>query len=315
MGKDDEVAKQCWTLCKKDPEAWRATCARLPSEQDEANKLLGEATQHLFARHRTGVVATATLEAIMRVLPTVALVLALLGAACGGSDNSPSSPTASNKNPTLASVTVTPAFGVAYLTTFTFTASASDPDGDALAYVWTFVDGFRGQIATGSSATVQGTFQVAFPATGVKARLTVTDGNGGSAAAESTGFVVGSMSVDWRVTSSKFPGVAMFYLHLTQDSQGRVTGEIRDGGDSKLGATAPDAPGQIDAQGRLTLLRLKFTSGMDVTINGQMQPDGIRVIGTFVNARGATYNGVRLEGLPVTLEIDLGMTGSVAQKR
>jgi len=239
----------------------------------------------------------------MRVLPTVALVLALSGAACGGSDDSPSSPTASNQNPALAGVTVTPTFGVAYLTTFTFTSSASDPDGDALAYAWTFVDGFRGQISTGSSATVQGTFQVAFPAPGVKARLSVTDGKGGSATAESKSFVIGSMSAGWMVTSSRFPGVAMYYLQLTQDSTGRVTGEIRDGGAAKLGTTDPAAPGQIDAQGRLTLLRLKFTSGVDVTINGQMQPDGIRVTGTFVNTHHAAYNGVPLEGLPVTLEI------------
>lgn len=240
----------------------------------------------------------------MRVLPTVALVLALSGAACGGSDDSPSSPTASNRNPTLAGVTVTPTFGVAYLTTFTFTASASDPDGDALAYAWTFVDGFRGQISTGSSATVQGTFQVAFPATGVKARLTVTDGKGGSATAESAGFVIGSMSAGWTVTSPRFPGVAMYYLQLTQDSTGRVTGEIRDGSAAtRLGTTDPAAPGQMDAQGRLALLRLKFTSGVDVTINGQMQPDGIRVAGTFVNTHRAAYNGVPLEGLPVTLEI------------
>jgi hypothetical protein len=240
----------------------------------------------------------------MRYLRAVALVLAALGAACGGDDNAPSSPTASNRNPALASVTVTPAFGVAYLTTFTFTANASDADGDALAYVWTFVDGFKGQIATGSSATVQGTFQVAYPATGVKARLTVTDGKGGSATAESGSFIVGSMSTDWIVTSSKFPGVAMFYLHLTQDSSGNVTGEIRDASGSKVGQTDPAAPGRIDAQGRVTSLRLKFTSGADVTINGQMQPDGTRVIGTFANAHGTRYNGVPLDGLPVTLEID-----------
>jgi hypothetical protein len=115
--------------------------------------------------------------------------------------------------------------------------------------------------------------------------------------------MVASMTNVWEVKSSAFPGVSMFYLHLTQTSTGVVSGDIRSiitG--AKFGETDPAAPGRIDAQGRLTSLRLKFHGGADVTINGQMQPNGYEVVGSF--SGNATLNGVQLDGMPVTLEID-----------
>ena len=63
-------------------------------------------------------------------------------------------------------------------TTLTFSASGSDPDGDALTYNWQFGDGGS---ATGQTATHiyqrAGTFTVA---------MTVTDGRGGSGSASTT---------------------------------------------------------------------------------------------------------------------------------
>lgn len=54
MGKDDEVTKKCWALYKEYPDAWRAIRARLPSERDEAHRLLGQASCRLFKQHFGG---------------------------------------------------------------------------------------------------------------------------------------------------------------------------------------------------------------------------------------------------------------------
>jgi hypothetical protein len=107
------------------------------------------------------------------------------------------------------------------------------------------------------------------------------------------------MNYTWVVTSSAFPGI-MFYLRLLQDSTGAVAGQIIDISDTFLGSAAS---GRIDAQGRLLALRLRFNSGADVTISGQMQRDGFQVVGNFSNTT-SRFNGVPLNGLPVTLEID-----------
>jgi PD-(D/E)XK nuclease superfamily len=49
MGRDDEITKQCWALFEGHREAWRAIRARLPSERDEAHKLLGDVCCSQFA--------------------------------------------------------------------------------------------------------------------------------------------------------------------------------------------------------------------------------------------------------------------------
>ena len=59
--------------------------------------------------------------------------------ACSSNPTSPSGPAATpqpkptpNRAPTIAGLNVSPTFGIAYLTPFTMTAQATDPDGDAL---------------------------------------------------------------------------------------------------------------------------------------------------------------------------------------
>lgn len=240
-----------------------------------------------------------------------ALFLVLMLAGCGGSPQ-PTTPTAptttlppapANRNPAISRLNVSPTFGIAYLTPFTISALASDPDGDALTYSWAFIDSFRGQVLTATGPDVRLVFSVPWPLGSVIARLTVTDGRGGSAIQDSVAFVVGSMSTDWEVKSPAFPGIIMFYLSLRQDSTGVVAGEITNAAGDILGRTDPAAPGRIDAQGQLTRLRLKFDNGADLTISGQMQPNGFEVLGNFTNTT-ATFRGIPLNGLPVILHID-----------
>ena len=90
--------------------------------------------------------------------------------------------TGTNRNP-VAQFTATPGSGTAPLIV-TFNGSASsDPDGDAITYLWTFGDG-----STGSGATTTHTYS----ASGTYvARLTVSDGRGGSAT-QQTSITVGS---------------------------------------------------------------------------------------------------------------------------
>ena len=205
-----------------------------------------------------------------------------------------------NRPPSITGLSGGPAFGIADLTTFAFSVFASDPDGDQLTYAWSVVDSGRGQVRNGSGPNFQGTFSQGL--LGSVVRFVVSDGRGGTASRDSQSFVVGSMSWDWMVTSPRFPDVAMFYLRLRQDAGGVVVGDILTITETVIGKTDPGAPGRIDAQGQVTI-RLKFNNGADVTIAGQMQTNGDQVIGRFVNAR-ATFNGVPLDGLPATMEID-----------
>jgi PKD repeat protein len=81
-------------------------------------------------------------------------------------------PCGTNQNPVISSATADKTIGVASLPV-NFTAAATDPDGDAVSYAWDFGDGGT---ATGATAThtytTGGTFS---------AKVTVTDGKGGSA--------------------------------------------------------------------------------------------------------------------------------------
>ncbi|MCH8086325.1 MAG: PKD domain-containing protein [Chloroflexi bacterium] len=120
-------------------------------------------------------------------LPVLA-VLAIVGAACGGgggdgeaSTEVPSTPTSipaagsENRSPTADFIWHPDAVpeGDNYQTMFTFSASASDPDGDPLTYEWQFTGG-RPPTATGE--LVNTTFPGIAP---YLITLTVSDGRGG----------------------------------------------------------------------------------------------------------------------------------------
>src|SRR5437588_1353928 len=89
-----------------------------------------------------------TKETLVRKILAGGLALVCISAAgCGGgalpSSPSPTTPTApttptppANRAPVINSLNFAPTFGVMGVTEFEFNASASDPDGDDVAYAW-----------------------------------------------------------------------------------------------------------------------------------------------------------------------------------
>ena len=77
--------------------------------------------------------------------------------------------------PPVVTVTATPSSAVAGVTSVDFAATASDPDGDTIAYAWDLGDG-----TTDGGASPSHVYAAAGAYT---ATVTVTDGNGGSAVA------------------------------------------------------------------------------------------------------------------------------------
>jgi hypothetical protein len=172
-----------------------------------------------------------------------------------------------NRAPTV-SATATPAFGIHGLTTFTITATASDPDGDTLTYAWTVGDG-----SSGSSASFTRVFNQGGSFTPA---VTVSDGRGGSASASTSTIVVGSAAGTWRGTGPAALGT--FSFTLAQDGTGRVTGSYFD---STFGAGQLDAASttnRIDAQGAIEM-RVKQGPFNDWTFRGQMDQTGRRITG------------------------------------
>ena len=114
------------------------------------------------------------------------------------------------------------------------------------------------------------------------------------------------MTGDWEVHSTEFPNTILFYLRLTQDAAGRVTGIVfNKATDAVEGQTDPAGQARIDATGNLTTLRIKMKSGADITMSGRMLSDGTstQVDGTFSNT-SMKKNGRPLNGLPFTLSVD-----------
>lgn len=205
------------------------------------------------------------------------LVLALTIAGCGGDSGggSPTSPTTptppttpTNRSPVITSWNITP-FGIQSLTTFQFSAVASDPDGDALVYSWDIAS----NAFTGSSGSI--TFSNGGTWT---ARITVTDGKGGSTT-DSRTFVVGTMTGSWRGTYS----VWIFTSDLTQVG-GLITGTYSD--QDGAGRLDPASANTIDANGNVKL-RYKQATFSDFTFTGTMDSTGRKVTGV-VNGSGYT---------------------------
>jgi uncharacterized protein (DUF1800 family) len=88
-----------------------------------------------------------------------------------------------NRNPTV-SVTVSPGGAVTPGASVTLTAAGQDPDGDALSYVWSQVDGPEVVFGSPQSAQTSLAAPYALNNTHVTLRVTVTDGRGGSATAD-----------------------------------------------------------------------------------------------------------------------------------
>ena len=88
-----------------------------------------------------------------------------------------------NRPPTVT-VSRNPAGNAAVNAAVGFTATASDPDGDTLTYAWDFGDG--------GTSTAQNPTHVYTDAGTYAAKVTVSDGNGGTADATSSVTVVGA---------------------------------------------------------------------------------------------------------------------------
>lgn len=160
-----------------------------------------------------------------------------------------------------------PNFGIAMLTSFAMTASATDPDGDSVTFDWDLGDGSRA-----SGAGVSKTYLTGGLAT---ITLTISDGRGGTATDRRT-ITVGSLGGSWAGTQN-FGGNnnQTSTMQLTQVG-GVVTGTMVLGGFA--GRTDPAQLGRIDSNGSFEI-RWKVDPFLDFTMRGQMDPSGNRISG------------------------------------
>jgi hypothetical protein len=206
------------------------------------------------------------------------IVSVVLISACGGKTSSPSNTTPTspttptpttpvNHAPSITAMSITPSFGIAQLTQFSFSGSASDPDGDAISFAWDVA----GNSFTGTSGTV--TFSNGGNGT---AKLTVTDSNG-AAASDTRTFVVGSATGTWTGTFGSW----VFTSHLTQTGT-LITGDYSD--QLGPGRLDPAVANTIDGNGNVKL-RYKQAVFSDFTFTGTMDATGRRITGV-VNGSG-----------------------------
>jgi hypothetical protein len=163
-----------------------------------------------------------------------------------------------------------PTFGIATLTRFDFNASGSDPDGDTVTYAWDVA----GNASTGTSGSI--TFNP--PGGNGTARVTISDGKGGTAT-DTRQFTVGSGSGTWRGTWAGWE----FTSNLTQNSTS-LTGDYSD--QLGPGRLDPAVANTIDANGNVRL-RYKQAIFSDFTFTGTMDNTGRRITGV-VNGSGAS---------------------------
>lgn len=92
--------------------------------------------------------------------------------------------------PPTAKLRLTPSSGITPATEITLDASASsDPDGDSLTFEWSQTDGPTGVFSATSGSVVKFIAPLALETSTVEVRVTVKDGKGGQASAESTAVV------------------------------------------------------------------------------------------------------------------------------
>lgn len=207
---------------------------------------------------------------MLRRFVAIAVVTVATGCGGGGSDATPTAPTPptpANSNPAITSLSVNPTFGIANITTFSYSASASDSNNDALTYSWNLA----GNTATGQSGQVS--FSNGFSG---ELRVTVTDGRGGSAT-DARQITVGSMTGTWRGTAAR---LGTFTFNLTQVGA-FVTGSYTDA----FGAAQipGDLPGTINGSGQVEL-RIKGGNFADVIFRGTMDQTGRRISGGLFNS-------------------------------
>ncbi len=213
--------------------------------------------------------------AVKTFLPILAAAaLAACGGGGGGGTSTPTTPTppapAANRNPSITAMNFSPAFGIASLTRFDYSASASDPDGDPVTFTWDVA----GNAASGASGSI--TF--APPGGSGTVRVTASDGKGGTAT-DTRQFTVGSANGTWRGTWGQW----VFTSNLTQNNT-TLTGDYSD--QLGPGRLDPAVANTIDANGNVRL-RYKQAIFSDFTFTGTMDSTGRRITGV-VNGSGAS---------------------------
>lgn len=126
---------------------------------------------------------------------------------CGSSAAAPSTGSTGNHAPVIAGIdSSTTGFGVQSVTSFLFAArGASDPDGDALTYVWTSTDG--GAFTTSGSAAGK-----VFTRTGNwDVKVTVTD-PAGLSSSSTVSVTIGTLTGTWDIVcAGAEPGILAIY--------------------------------------------------------------------------------------------------------
>jgi glucose/arabinose dehydrogenase len=224
-----------------------------------------------------------------------------------------------NRTP-VAALTATPSSGAAPLTTTLSGTGSSDPDGDALTYLWTFGDGSAG--ATTSAATISHTYaagtwtaglQVRDPAGALSAPVSVTVSSGNTApvptitspAAGATFTVGGSYQLAGSATDAQdgaLPPARLSWTVVRVHDQhthpflGPLTGT----------GIAFTGPGPEDlAAAANSFLRVSLTAtdsgGVSTTVTRDFLPTKVAVtLGTAPTGRQLTVNGQTVTG-PTTV--------------
>lgn len=221
----------------------------------------------LFARTRS------RLSSALRC--TLLPLLAFGVAGCGDDDEPITAP--GNQAPAIL-ISTNASFGIAQLTTFTFGAAVSEPDGNPVTITWTFTDG-----TTGRGANLWRTFPVAGT---IEVTATATDHLGASGSNTVT-VTVGSASGDWAGTidlSSCDAGEKPMSAAMTQTG-GAITGTLTfpEGLCSSTPITRPilqDDGTRMFASGAVRL-HVALPGWPDASFQGQLATPGDQITGTF----------------------------------
>ncbi len=225
------------------------------------------------------------------VCVAVVAISSLGNVACGSKSTpstplSPTPPGASqqtppqaNRPPLITTATVQPASGISTLTTYAFSAGASDPDGDALTYSWDFGNGTISN-SSGASVTYINSNTLTYQPV-----LTVRDSSGQTV---STTLSVRSVSIggEWQGTFGGVPITA----NMTQYLGGLVDGTWQMPSIGGVGEIGPAGePGMIQANGQFELrFKVRVGSFSDFYYRGSISADGTTLTGTL---QGSGFSG------------------------